>query len=108
VFITLGGGLLITTAGFTLSSSAGIAGRIGSLCFGALCMVLTHGFFFLMEKKDTINRDTPWLKQSQSAQALSNQIIQKVNSAKADNQKPKDAQIKKKKKTKNSKSGRNK
>jgi hypothetical protein len=76
LFLTLGGGLLITAVGFSFGSGAGTAGKIGLICIGGLFTAALHGVCWWLESRDKIDRDAPWLKSAANSQAASLQTIQ--------------------------------
>jgi hypothetical protein len=68
LFLTLGGGLLITAVGFSFGSGAGTAGKIGLICMGGLITAALHGVCWWFESQDKIDRDAPFLKNSVNPQ----------------------------------------
>ncbi|MDR0310423.1 MAG: hypothetical protein LBJ21_02435 [Acidobacteriota bacterium] len=68
LFLTLGCGLLITAAGYSICSGTGTAGRIGIICLGGLITAALHGVCWFLENQDRIDRDAPYLKNSVNSQ----------------------------------------
>jgi hypothetical protein len=75
LFLTLGGGLLITAVGFSFGSGAGTVGKIGLICMGGLITAALHGVCWWFESRDKIDRDAPWLKSTANSQAASLQTL---------------------------------
>jgi hypothetical protein len=74
LFLTLGGGLLITALGFSMASGAGTIVKIGIICLGGLITVALHGICWWYENQAGIIRDAPFLKKSANSQSVSLQI----------------------------------
>ena len=76
LFAALGGGLLITTLGFALSSGASAFGKVAIIGIGIVITLSFYGICFLMERNDALDRDQPFLKNTQNVQSMSEQTIQ--------------------------------
>ena len=76
LFLTLGGGLLITAVGFSIGSGAGTAGKIGIICMGGFITAALHGVCRWLDSQDVIDRDIPFLKGSVNSQSAALQTIQ--------------------------------
>ena len=76
LFLTLGGGLLITAIGFTLGSDAGAVGKIGIICMGALVTTGIYGICRWRESQDKIDVEAKFLKNLANSQTASLQTIQ--------------------------------
>jgi len=76
LFAALGGGLLITTVGFALSSGASALGKISIIGLGIGLTLSFYGICFCMERNDAIDRDLPFLKNTLNVQSMSQQTIQ--------------------------------
>ena len=87
LFLTLGGGLLITAAGFTLASGAGAVGKIGIICMGALVTAGIHGICWWRESRDKIDVEAKYLKNISNSQTASLQTIQLRAKARVNEQK---------------------
>ena len=74
LFLTLGGGLLITALGFSMGSGAGTLVKIGIICLGGFITAALHGVCWFLENQDTIDRDVPFLKNSVNSQSASLQM----------------------------------
>jgi hypothetical protein len=75
LFASLGIGLLTTTAGFALSSSAGAIGKISIICLGAVITCSLYGICYWLEHQDTLDKGQPFLKNAANSQSMSQQRI---------------------------------
>jgi hypothetical protein len=81
LFLTLGGGLLITALGFSMASGAGTLAKIGIICLGGFITAALHGLCWFMESRDRTDCDVPFLKGSVNSQTASLQKIGIKNNA---------------------------
>jgi hypothetical protein len=77
LFATLGFGLLMTTAGFTLSSGAGALGKVAVVGAGVVLTLAVYVVCLVIDKADALDHDhAPFLKGEMNSQSMSLQRIQ--------------------------------
>ncbi len=80
LFASLGGGLLVTTLGFLLSSTGTVVLKVALIVFGIFTTVIFYGVCFLVDNSDRLERDSaPFIKAELNSQSLSPQRISIVD-----------------------------
>ncbi len=76
LFATLGGGLLATTLGFSLTSGSTAVAKVMMIGLGVVITLLIYGFCFWIDNTDNLEKDSsPFIKGEMNSQSLSLQRL---------------------------------